>query len=505
MNKIWKMGCLVTGLMVLLVCVGVISASEPTPSGDYVKTTPYFEYLEGSSEKGNYVKVEVYSYQLDPRKDEDPNYDYYIFFVWGVADPTGDWSVDSSGADDPAGPTMQVEFYAWDDTEILTWYVEPKDYTYSEDGTPVTFSLSLSTEGASAGVSWTQFIPRWEVKLKECSSKKVLWKAGVNTGGKYTDTCAWGFAVGVRTPEGKSPEIGAYVTAHFHKCGWFSCDYDAYSVGLSGYTFQGLKPKPEIKKVNYPEEVEIGDWVTIEVKGKNNGGSPTGKAWIDINFPDNPKNVEIVSSSPYIIRGIKWPGDKIGCKYGEECIAKYPLAWVTVDFIAGEEYYLKVKAKPEKVGYFKFHVKVGCKDEGKYYFDPEVGSCVCPGENCDEQQMECIYPYKVCVNGNWEPDPDNPCKERRLRCDGSYEYRNKPDCTYCGEEWVKTSETKWERVGDCSECKYKEEEYVKWEKWEKHCYNGYCKRYKVVDTEWRPTGNTRCVNKPDGTDCGKDG
>ncbi|MHC1635405.1 MAG: hypothetical protein ACXQTS_02115, partial [Candidatus Methanospirareceae archaeon] len=115
MNARW----VVVGLVVLLVCVGVVGASEehnpPPPSTEgLISTDPSSPEEEDYSDQYNYAKIEVYGYQIDPTVDDDPNYDYYIFFIWGVADPTGDWSVDSSGADDPAGPTMQVEFYAWD-------------------------------------------------------------------------------------------------------------------------------------------------------------------------------------------------------------------------------------------------------------------------------------------------------------------------------------------------------------------------------------------------------
>jgi hypothetical protein len=89
-------------------------------------------------------------------------------------------------------------------------------------------------------------------------------------------------------------------------------------------------------------------------------------------------------------------------------------------------------------------------------------------------------PYQVsvtlCVNGPWENDPSNPCKQRRLACSGAYEYQNKPDGTICGHgEWEEDP---------ANPCKDRRE-ILK-------CTSGTCS----------PSGEYEYQNKPDGTICG---
>jgi hypothetical protein len=148
---------------------------------------------------------------------------------------------------------------------------------------------------------------------------------------------------------------------------------------------------------------------------------------------------------------------------------------------------------------------------------------------------------ELCINGLWEDDPDNPCKERRGTCSGTYEYRNKPDGTICGYEnweddpaneckerreirkcsegictpsgeyecrnkpdgtdcgsdgWVDTAEKRWvdDPGNECTEKEQKKQEYLDYA-----CSGGSC-TYSVTNTQWIDTGNTR--NKSDGTYCG---
>jgi hypothetical protein len=89
-------------------------------------------------------------------------------------------------------------------------------------------------------------------------------------------------------------------------------------------------------------------------------------------------------------------------------------------------------------------------------------------------------PYTVtvtlCVNGPWGDDPSNPCKERRLTCSGTYEYRNKPDGTICGHgEWED------DPANPCKERRGIQK-----------CVSGTC----------TPSGEYEYRNKADGTICG---
>ena len=143
---------------------------------------------------------------------------------------------------------------------------------------------------------------------------------------------------------------------------------------------------------------------------------------------------------------------------------------------------------------------------------------------------------ELCINGLWEDDPDNPCKERRGTCSGTYEYRNKPDGTDCGsdyyEDWASyckgdevwkhrrfhdfycdggtcTGHTSWvddQLVENCND-------YDGWhcngdvrENRDYYCSGGSC-TYTVTSSEncndydgWMDTGDTRWIDEP-GNEC----
>jgi len=94
----------------------------------------------------------------------------------------------------------------------------------------------------------------------------------------------------------------------------------------------------------------------------------------------------------------------------------------------------------------------------------------------DENNNINKAPNQICINGKWEDDPSNPCKERRLTCSGTYEYRNKPDGTVCGYG-------SWED-DPSNPCKERREI--------KKCSGGSCVY----------SGTYEYRNKPDGTVCG---
>jgi len=85
---------------------------------------------------------------------------------------------------------------------------------------------------------------------------------------------------------------------------------------------------------------------------------------------------------------------------------------------------------------------------------------------------------------------------------------NKPDGTDCCsggncDGWYDTGKTKWVTTKEY-ECKYDQKEQKEQEYRDYYCSGGSC-THKVTKTQWIDTGNTRTINKEDGTDCGFDG
>jgi len=79
----------------------------------------------------------------------------------------------------------------------------------------------------------------------------------------------------------------------------------------------------------------------------------------------------------------------------------------------------------------------------------------------------------------------------------------KSDCEDCGSDgWYDTGKTQWVTIKDY-DCKYDQKEQKEQEYRDYYCSGGSC-THKVTKTQWKDTGKTKTVNKPDGTDCGSD-
>jgi hypothetical protein len=63
---------------------------------------------------------------------------------------------------------------------------------------------------------------------------------------------------------------------------------------------------------------------------------------------------------------------------------------------------------------------------------PDIYDVEAKAKNVRGAESNLSDPLSVCINGLWEDDPSNSCKERRWTCYGEYEYKNKPDGTDCG-------------------------------------------------------------------------
>ncbi|MBN1763583.1 MAG: S8 family serine peptidase [Methanomicrobia archaeon] len=129
----------------------------------------------------------------------------------------------------------------------------------------------------------------------------------------------------------------------------------------------------------------------------------------------------------------------------------------------------------------------------------------------------------VCINGLWEDDPTNSCKERRLTCSGTYEYRNKPDGTVCGYgEWEDDPSNPCKERSEIEKCssgscvnsgtyKYRNKPdgtVCGYGSWEDDPGNSCRERrliYKCSGGSCVSSGTYEYRNKADSTDCGSDG
>jgi len=216
----------------------------------------------------------------------------------------------------------------------------------------------------------------------------------------FTEDTNWGTANYYRDP---APEVSTITDQQGHK-----------AIPIWVHVKKPTKPSPKIIKVDYPSSITLGEWAEIKVKVKNKGEKASWQT-ISISFPQNSKNVDIVSDDVDSSE-VFWPGKEEVCGYGSyRCKLKYPMAegW-SEPWPAGENGYLKVKVKPEKEGDFKFYVKsvAGRQPDGKCYsWDPKSGT--------KDQQDEYANIYTIKVQSSLRVDVKNTAGYNLPSCGGN--------------------------------------------------------------------------------------
>ncbi|RLG58197.1 MAG: hypothetical protein DRN95_04725, partial [Candidatus Hydrothermarchaeota archaeon] len=249
--------------------------------------------------------------------------------------------------------------------------------------------------------------------------------------------------------------------------GWFDRNYGhAQDMGQIYWNY-GVNKLPDITVLfpSAPASAKIRDYITVSYALSNNGVLDSGSFHTRISLATTLYGTDIELGT--------FPEDSVP---GGTCTA-------------GESHEVQI---PPDVSPGYYYVTVFAD-----VFDDVTES--------DENNNINKAPNQICINGKWEGDPGNPCKERRLTCSGTYEYRNKPDGTDCCsggncDGWYDTGNTKWVTTKEY-ECKYDQKEQKEQEYRDYYCSGGSC-TYKVTKTQWIDTGKTKTVNKPDGIICG---
>jgi hypothetical protein len=167
-------------------------------------------------------------------------------------------------------------------------------------------------------------------------------------------------------------------------------------------------PSPQIIVNSKPSSITLGEKATIMISGKNDGGD-SPEAYFSISFPDNPKNVRIVSyNSPNC--NVNSKGAIKGGGYGTaKFTLEYPLAecWTGglfgTPWAGGIEYQMTVEVTPEKTGTFYFFVKMTAKDPlaNKWLADPS-------SSNTKDQQNEYVWVYTIDVTSETPSSTPTP-------------------------------------------------------------------------------------------------
>ena len=187
-----------------------------------LQTEPAKVEREEVSRNKNKVKLSVYGYQADPLKEEDRDFDYYIFHLKVDLEPNSfyrrlggrGWLVTNWGnEDDKLPPTVRiVARVRQGEIDLDESPPQPGKYTESKEKETFTFRQRVNLPESTARVEWIQDCPPWVCEVTRLTSEKVVWEASVDTDGIIDNPEAekpqtWGFSFLVRTREGASPEV----------------------------------------------------------------------------------------------------------------------------------------------------------------------------------------------------------------------------------------------------------------------------------------------------------
>ncbi len=224
----------ITMLMALIVGItlAVRIEAQAVSVQNVVKTEPAKVETEEMSRNKNEVKLSLYGYQVDPLKEEEGEFDYYIFRLKVNLEPNSfyrriggrGWLLTNWGNEDDELPSTvrvlaEVRQGEIDSDESAP---QPGRYLESKEKQTFIFSQNVNLRETMARVEWTQENPPWISEQKRLTSEKVLWKASIDTDGIIDNPEAeksqtWGFSFVVRTKEGASPEVRVSLEAGY----WF--------------------------------------------------------------------------------------------------------------------------------------------------------------------------------------------------------------------------------------------------------------------------------------------
>ncbi len=224
----------ITMLMALVVGIALVVEikAQAFTSENMVKTEPAKVETEELRRNKNRAKLTLYGYQVDPLKEEDMNFDYYIFRLKVDLEPNSfyrriggrGWLLTNWGnEDDKLPPTVRiVARVRQGEIDLDESPPQPGRYTESKEKGTFVFSQKVNLEEDTARVEWTQDCPPWISEIKRLSSEKVVWEASIDTDGIIDNPEAekpqtWSFSSVVRTKEGVDPEVKVSLEAGF----WF--------------------------------------------------------------------------------------------------------------------------------------------------------------------------------------------------------------------------------------------------------------------------------------------
>ena len=233
----------------------------PSSSGPLIGTYPLFKSdTPITTSLGNYMQLTEYTWAFDPLLDADPNHDYYIIFVSGAVQAKATGYCLSDGRQAPFGlspvwpPSETVNIHTESGT-IMTDEIRPVNGDHGDELGVLGLSLGvqLGPEDAKieAGISWSQTIYAWTVRVTSLNSTDVTWETTIAKGLFPPIVCnkdgwVWGYTSGISVSEGRTPRIDVTLTGNFFTKPCLTCPGQLDPEGTVGPNFRSLSISPAI-------------------------------------------------------------------------------------------------------------------------------------------------------------------------------------------------------------------------------------------------------------------
>jgi len=151
-------------------------------------------------------------------------------------------------------------------------------------------------------------------------------------------------------------------------------------------------PDPTLVSINYPDSIELGEWVTVTIEARNDGNE-ADEMYITASLPENPpiENIEILSHDLQNAYVLPVGSEVFGC-YGKvyPVTLDYPLVeGFKENWERGESKTIQFEVRPQEAGIFQFCVKSTAQINGIWRNDPTSGT--------KDQQHEYVYICEIDV------------------------------------------------------------------------------------------------------------
>ncbi len=206
-----------------------ISSVAPEISGPLVPTVPFVDDNEHTTPSGNYERLLVYGWAVDPLLSPDTNNDYFIVFISATVEGGGDWCVADGSPN--ISPTENVILTVHSGTILPE--ISPMTGDHGQQTGSVSFGLTVGvsadipvgpatiTPSLSASLSWEQFIFQWDIQsyfsTTESGGRELNWYATVHPGGCSGAAWTFGYGAAIKSAKGESPTVGVALFGAFYK------------------------------------------------------------------------------------------------------------------------------------------------------------------------------------------------------------------------------------------------------------------------------------------------